>query len=157
MRRRLGTFRFAVWLVIGWVFFTFSARRYTRCSFQHLQFKKNAPVIQSTSNSKLCQFVLFTFLLDAGADFEGDGSSTGLVFRLFENFLRFRLSAANAPNPTKKIIFFVSNRSNWWFVKVSCENSSQSEIYLQLISTIVQSIFYVSKVQNLILFIFFIK
>lgn len=48
---------------------------------------------------------IFTFLLDAGIDFEGvDGSSTGLVFRLFENFLRFRLSAANAPNPTKSLI-----------------------------------------------------
>lgn len=46
---------------------------------------------------------LFTFLLGAGIDFEGvDGSSTGLVFRLFENFLRLRLSAANAPNPKKR-------------------------------------------------------
>lgn len=45
---------------------------------------------------------VFTFLLGAGINFDGvDGSSTGLVFRLFENFLRLRLSAAKAPNPIK--------------------------------------------------------
>lgn len=46
---------------------------------------------------------VFTFLLGAGINFDGvDGSSTGLVFRLFENFLRLRLSAAKAPNPIKR-------------------------------------------------------
>lgn len=43
-----------------------------------------------------------TFLLGLGSIFEGvDGSKTGLVFRLFENFFRFRFSAANAPNPKR--------------------------------------------------------
>lgn len=46
------------------------------------------------------QWNAFTFLLGLDSVFDGaDGSKTGLVFRLFENFLRFRLSAANAPNP----------------------------------------------------------
>lgn len=44
-----------------------------------------------------------TFLLGLGSIFEGvDGSKTGLVFRLFENFFRFRFSAANAPNPKRR-------------------------------------------------------
>lgn len=46
------------------------------------------------------QWNAFTFLFGLDSVFDGaDGSKTGLVFRLFENFLRFRLSAANAPNP----------------------------------------------------------
>lgn len=45
-----------------------------------------------------------TFLLGLDSVFEtADGSKTGLVFRLFENFLRLRLSAAKAPNPLKRI------------------------------------------------------
>lgn len=43
----------------------------------------------------------FTFLLGLCSTLDGvDGSSTGLVFRLLENFLRFRFNAANAPNPS---------------------------------------------------------
>lgn len=42
-------------------------------------------------------FVRFIFLY---ITFDGaDGSRTGLVLRLFENFFRLRFSAANAPNP----------------------------------------------------------
>lgn len=44
---------------------------------------------------------LITFLLGLCSTFDGvAGSSTGLVLRLFENFLRFRFKAANAPNPS---------------------------------------------------------
>lgn len=42
---------------------------------------------------------LFGFLLNFFTFDGADGSRTGLVFRLFENFFRLRLSAANAPNP----------------------------------------------------------
>lgn len=46
------------------------------------------------------EWVQFTFLLGLDSVFEGAaGSKTGLVLRLFENFFRFRLSAAKAPNP----------------------------------------------------------
>lgn len=62
---------------------------------------------------------VFTFLPDAGIDFDGvDGSSTGLVFRLFENFLRFRLSAANAPNPTKSSFAMSQTGEHFFFVCV---------------------------------------
>lgn len=45
-----------------------------------------------------------TFLLGLDSIFKGaDGSKTGLVFRLLLNFFRFRLSAANAPNPSKRL------------------------------------------------------
>lgn len=44
--------------------------------------------------------VELTFLLGLSTLDGVDGSNTGLVLRLFENFLRFRLSAANAPNPS---------------------------------------------------------
>lgn len=44
-----------------------------------------------------------TFLLELGCDFDGvDGSRTGLVLRLFENFFLLRFNAANAPNPKTK-------------------------------------------------------
>lgn len=49
--------------------------------------------------TKIMQFsIKLTFLLTPDC-VGGAGSSTGLVFRLFENFFRLRLSAANAPNP----------------------------------------------------------
>lgn len=51
-----------------------------------------------------CSYIIkvFTFLidflrLDVGEECSGGGSSTGLSFRLFENFFRLRFSAANAP------------------------------------------------------------
>lgn len=63
---------------------------------------------QLTRNNHVFFFFVenFTFLLAAGIDFDGvAGSCIGLVLRLFENFLRFRFNAANAPNPTEKIHF----------------------------------------------------
>lgn len=42
-------------------------------------------------------FLIDFLRLDVGDACSGGGSSTGLSFRLLENFLRLRLSAANAP------------------------------------------------------------
>lgn len=100
--------------------FSFRQAVHRRLDFLHIQCASEHSKLASTSETKNASAVeyrwfvrhpcrcacVFTFLLGAGIDFEGvDDSSTGLVFRLFENFLRLRLSAANAPNPKKRSIF----------------------------------------------------